>query len=124
MELSLFLAKFLGIYMLIIATIWVTCKNQFESAVKEIILSNGLFALTGAILLIVGLIMTISHPIWELNWRGLITVVAYLTLFQGILRLAFPEESRYYVLKSLQNHWFLLGFLVIVGFTLTYYGFN
>lgn len=125
MALSLFLAKFLGIYMLIVATIWLIRRNQFEAAIKDIILSRGVLALTGAIHLIVGLSIAISHPIWEWNWRGLITLIAYFTILQGIIRLAFPEEARNSLLKSFKKgYWIWIASLIVIGIVLTYYGFS
>lgn len=124
MELSIFLSKFVGIYMLIIATIWLVRKKQFEAGVRSIISSNGLFSLTGAIHLIVGLTIAISHPLWEFNWRGLITLLAYVAIFQGVFRLAFPEQAKQATLRSLEKgHWIWLLFLFIVGFILTFNGF-
>jgi hypothetical protein len=124
MELSIFLSKFVGIYMLIIATIWLVRKKQFEAGVRSIISSNGLFSLTGAIHLIVGLTMAISHSLWELNWRGLITLLAYVAIFQGVFRLAFPEQAKQSTLQSLEKgYWIWLLFLFVVGIILTFNGF-
>lgn len=124
MELSIFLSKFVGIYMLIIATIWLVRKKQFEAGVRSIISSNGLFSLTGAIHLIVGLTIAISHPLWEFNWRGLITLLAYVAIFQGVFRLAFPEQAKKFTLRSLEKRrWIWLIFLFAVGIILTYNGF-
>lgn len=124
MTVSLFLAKFLGLYMLIMATLWLTRKKQVEAAIKNIMSSSGVFALTGAIHVIAGLMILISHPVWELNWRGLITILGFLTLIQGIIRLAFPERSKDFLLKSIkQNHSIWISFLIVVGAILTYFGF-
>jgi hypothetical protein len=125
MELSSFLAKFLGIYMLMIAVIWLARKKQFEAGVRSIILSSGLLSLTGAIHLIVGLTIAISHPIWEFNWQGLITILGCLAIFQGVFRLAFPEQAKKATLKSLEKgSWTWRLFLLIVGVILTYNGFT
>lgn len=125
MGLSLFFAKFLGIYMLIIAAIWLTRKKQFEIGIKDILSSDGLLALSGAIHLVVGLIIAISHPIWEWNWRGLITLIAYISIIQGIIRLTFPNESKKAIIKSLvKGSWVWILVLVVLGVILTYNGFT
>ncbi len=70
MELSIFLARFMGLYMLIMAAIWVLRKEQFAQCIRDIVLSKSGFALSGAIHVMVGLAIAISHPIWTLNWQG------------------------------------------------------
>jgi hypothetical protein len=125
MELSLFLAKFFGIYMLIIATIWLTRKNEFEAVVRDIVSSNGLFAFTGILQIIVGLIICILHPIGEWNWRGLVTLLAFLMIVQGVLRLAFTKQMKNAVLKLLgKESWVWILFLIVVGALLVYVGFS
>lgn len=124
MGLSIFFAKFLGIYMLIIAAIWLTRKEQFETGVRDIISSKGMLALTGAIHIIIGLIIAISHPIWTLDWKGLITLIGYLSLLQGILRLSFPVQAKINILKSLdKGYWVWMAIVVVLGLFLTYNGF-
>lgn len=124
MDWSSFFAKFLGIYLLIIVAIWLTRKESFETGVRDIILSDGMLALSGAIHIIIGLTIAILHPIWVFNWQGLITLIAYISLAQGIIRLAFPVQSRKNILKSLEKgYWIWIIVAGTLGAFLTYKGF-
>lgn len=124
MEWSPFFAKFLGIYLLIIVAIWLIRKEPFEIGVRDIILSNGMLALSGAIHIIIGLTIAILHPFWTADWRVLITLIGYISIIQGILRLAFPIQSRQNILKSLEKgYWVWIIIAGTLGTVLTYNGF-
>lgn len=117
-------ARFLGVYMLIMAAIWLTRKKQFEGCIRSVILTEGSFALTGAIHVMVGLILMLSNPIWELNWKGLVTLIGFLSILQGVFRLAFPEEAKKLIMKSVEKgHWIWIIFLIGLGTFLAYFGF-
>jgi hypothetical protein len=125
MELSIFLARFIGLYMLIICAIWLLRKKQLEAGIQEIITSKDGFLITGALHILVGLAIAIIHPIWKLNWQGLITLLGYFSIFQGVARLAVPDEVRNALLKTFdKGSWFWIAFLLIVGSFLTYHGFK
>lgn len=124
MDISLFLAKFLGLYMLIIAIIWITRKNKFDEGVHSIVSSDGTFYLASAINILVGLLIVIAHPIWKLNWQVIITILGYFSILQGILRLSFPRRAQKIILASIKTAGeFWIVFLLAVGGILTYYGF-
>ena len=126
MELSLFLAKLLGLYMLILAIIAVLRKDQFLSVMKNMISMEGLVALSGAISLIIGLAILIGHPIWELNWRGLITLLGLIAVIQGIMRLGFTAQLQkaFSHEKLERSYWVIFAILFILGAFLTYIGFS
>jgi len=125
MALSIFLAKFLGIYFLVFAAIWVLRKEQFEAAIQDFLSSRGFIVFAGIFSFLFGLAIAISHSVWEWNWRGLITLIAYLAIIKGIIRIAFPRESQEYESSLVTNYsWVWIGILVVLGVFLTYHGFN
>jgi uncharacterized membrane protein HdeD (DUF308 family) len=84
-----------------------------------------MFALSGAIHIIIGLTIAILHPIWTADWRGLITLIGYISIIQGVIRLAFPIQSRDNVLKSLEKgYWVWIVVAGTLGIILTYNGFT
>lgn len=124
MELSIFLAKLLGLYMLLIATIWLVHKNRFDASIKEIISSKGLIAFSGVMNIILGLAIAIGHPIWQLGWMGLITLLGYIMIFSGIARLVFTEEVQKHMLNiTSKGRLIVISVLIILGGFLTYSGF-
>lgn len=126
MDLSIFLAKLLGLYLLIVAVLWVLRKEQFESSVKDFVDSKGMLAFSGGISIVLGLAIAIGHPIWEWSWKGLISLLGYLFILQGIMRLGFPELVQKNTSKMLGGVGYWIGFAVIaiLGIYLTYSGFK
>jgi hypothetical protein len=124
MDLSLFLARFLGLYMLIILGIWLLRKTQFEAGLRNVVESEATFALTAIIQIILGLLIVLSHSIWTYNWQGLITLFGYFAIFQGVMRLAFPDEIKPYIINAVEKRtWMMQAFLDIVGAFFFYHGF-
>lgn len=124
MELSLFLARFLGVYFLILGGIWIIRREQFEATAKQIVSSNGLLAITGAINLMLGLFIVIGQPIWELSFRGVITLLGYLFIIGGIMRLGFPATVQKIAPEFMGRlFWLGLAFLFVIGIFLLYSGF-
>jgi hypothetical protein len=124
MLLSIFLAKLIGIYMLVMAALLVLRKEQLMSSIKEWTSSKAMFSFMGVLNLFIGIAIAIGHPVWQLNFRGLITVMGYLAIVQGIMRLGFPDEMKKTVAKMLDNPWVPLAIMVILGVFLTYSGFT
>ena len=124
MELSIFLAKFLGLYMLIVAVIWSLRKEHLKSLTKEIISSKVLMVYSGLLSLLFGLAIVLAHPIWEMNWRGVITLLGYIAIFKGSMRIAFTSHVQKRALKLIQSSYLTLFFIVaLLGIYLTYHGF-
>lgn len=124
MGLSIFLAKLLGIYMLIIAAAWIFRKDQVDLSIKEIVSSKGLIAFSGLMNIILGLAIVIGHPIWQLSWVGLITLLGYIMIMMGIIRLIFTDQVQKNTLNTItKGHWVIIALLIILGGFLTYSGF-
>jgi len=126
MELSIFLAKFLGLYILIFVAIWVARKKQVDSSLASFLSNKTLLFFSGLISLMFGVAIVISHCIWELNWRGLITLFGYLAILKGVMRMGFPEfvkTTAFKILKGKGGDVVRLVMLVIGAF-LAYSGFT
>lgn len=124
MELSIYLAKLIGLFLLIIACIALFRKKGLLFIYEDVFTSPGLLTFAGVISLGLGLAITIGHPIWKLNWQGLITVMGYLIILQGIVRLSCPgfaKRTMYTICSRYCNSMLILLFLL--GIYLTYHGF-
>jgi len=126
MELSLFLAKLFGIYLLIVAVLWAVRRDEISKSVEELFGSRPMLFLSGLLALAVGIAMAISHSVWELNWRGLITVFGYLSIVKGIARIAFPEMPKKTIGLLLKDNrvWILVSLALALGGYLTWVGFT
>lgn len=125
MELSIFLAKLLGLYFLIVAAVLVLRKEEFKVTVAEIVASRGLLAYSGVMSLLLGLAIVIAHPVFEFNWKGLITLFGLLLIVRGFVRLSFPGFVKKRALALFNKRYLVLVLILLVaGLYLTYSGFT
>lgn len=125
MELSLFLAKVIGLVSVIsTAAILIRYKQSLaleEEAVKSSVISY----IAGFGILILGVLLVVSHPVWTFDWRLVITIMGWLVLLKGVGRIFLPNTVKRMIEKKRDNRRFLLGEVVmfLVGLYLLYYGF-
>lgn len=125
MELSIFLAKLMGIYLLIIAADLLIRGREFEGAVKDFARSKGLLFFSGSLSLLFGLAIAIGHPVCSHDWRGLITLIGYLLILRGVMRVAFPSYLQKILVSVFRKgYWVIFLIVLIIGLYLTYMGFN
>jgi len=63
MELSLFLAKIFGLYLLTLAVLWVVRGEAISKVLEEFFASRPMLFQSG----LLALAMVIGHSVWELN---------------------------------------------------------
>ena len=125
MEISHFLAKLIGLYLLILGVLTILRRPQIKAMSKELASSKSALAVSGEISLVFGLVIAIDHTIWEYSWRGLITLLGYIMILKAILRFGFPAQVKKMVSKMTEQGWWILSIvLIVLGAYLTYHGFT
>ena len=122
MELSLFLAKRFGIYLLVLAVLFVVRGELIAKVIEEFFAIRPMLFLSGLLALTVGIAMAVSYSVWELSWRGLITLFGYLSIAKGIVRIGFPEvpkKTTSFFVKSSTTCWLSIGIAMLPGGYLT-----
>ena len=125
MEHSIFLAKVLGLYLLIVPAAVLLKRKQFAELAKEFVANPAIVFLSGLFALILGLLMVVSHNVWTADWRAVITFMGWLTLAKGVVRILFPEKLATFAIDPSSTKWtFALIVLLGLGIYLTYVGFS
>ena|SRR3990167_2514191 len=91
MDRSQFLSKVIGIYLVIVSIAMLVNMPQFVGRVDSLIHNPALMFVSGFFALIVGILIVVSHNIWQLNWRTAITIVGWATLLKGACILICPQ---------------------------------
>ena len=82
---------------------------------------------TGYFTLIIGLLMVVSHNIWQWDWRVVITLLAWLTLFKGLSIIIFPQFLDKTTILFLKNTYlqYIASYIdFVLGMLLCYFGFK
>lgn len=125
MELSIFLARFLGVYLFIFLCVWIFRKEQVCYFIEGLFSNNTLLALSGMISLMIGVAIVVGHPVLEFNWKGLITLLGYFAILKGIVRLGFPSKARQYSVWVMcgPGHLLAVSLLALLSLYFIYHGF-
>ncbi len=125
MDTSLFLAKFWGWYLLIFFFVLSFNPRRIQQIFED--LKDQKFLILAAFAaIIIGLLNVLFHNVWELNWKFIITMLGWTSLFIGLGLFVFPEPTTRKLtvlnLKLVQSIYvllFLLGiFLLNMGYQL------
>ena|SRR3989344_228875 len=125
METSIFLSKVIGLVS-VISTIAVLVRYKEHLALEEETAKNPtLVYLSGFAFLALGVLLVVSHSVWMLDWRIVITILGWLILLKGAGRIFFPNAVMRLIVKKRDNRKFIMGEVVVflVGLYLLYYGF-
>ncbi|KTD56427.1 hypothetical protein [Legionella shakespearei] len=88
-----FLAIVIGWYLVITSLYLLLRYEQAKAAMTEVMEQRGLLFILAIITLILGLMMVTVHNVWVLAWPVIITLIAWLTLIGGIVRLFCPDTA-------------------------------
>jgi len=126
MDISIFLAKSIGLYLVIISVGMILNGNKLKPAIREILKNPALVLFSGILALIIGILMIVAHNIWVKDWRVIITVLGWLTLIKGASRLFFPDYVINATTKWVEHKvaYYVTMFLtLLLGFILLYFGY-
>lgn len=127
MDKSKFLSKVLGLYLLIISTSMYIHMSEIPKLLTGFTTFPALLLTIGFITLILGLLMVLSHNIWQWNWKVIITILAWVILLKGISIILFPHIMINITMFFVDNQYFqygAYGFDFLLGAYLTYMGFR
>ena len=91
MCLSIFLAQVIGLYLFIMGLVMLIYHHRFKKATADLNGSLPLVTLTGMVVLIFGLLIVIDHNVWVPDWPILITIIGWILILQGLVRLFVPD---------------------------------
>ena len=128
MDVSIFLAKFWGWYLLIFFFILSFNPDRIRQINAD--LRDEKFQIIIAFIAIVmGLLSVLFHNVWEPNWKFVITLLGWIALFTGLGLFIFPTHTSKRIaiinIKLIQVIYFLLFllgiFLLNIGYQVVLY---
>ncbi len=127
MEITIFLSKALGVYCVIIALTILSNKAMYRSVLKSFASNQALLYLSGFLALGLGLMIVLLHNTWNTGPEVIISLIGWIVLLKGVVRLAFPAYTARMLAAAEQmkdEYVVLLAYgIIILGTYLTYQGF-
>jgi hypothetical protein len=117
-------ARVLGPYLVIVTLTAVARASQMRTLVSEFGANTVWAFVTGAFILLSGLIVVALHQCWRGAAAIIVSVLGWMTAVKGLALLAFPQTYISTVNSAVGGAWWRVGFVVIalVGVYLTYVG--
>lgn len=124
MALSLFLARFLGLCLIILCSAVMVNRNNLTRIVTN--LNPALVIVSGFMNIVLGLLLVLIHNVWVADWRIIITLLAWITLIKGVIRLYAPEKIVGFTMRFVKPRAIIISshIFLLIGIYLTYIGFT
>lgn len=125
-DLSTFLAQIFGLYFVVAGLAIFARQKTLTFVVKDMVKSPAVMWLAGVFAFVLGLVVVLTHNVWEASWRVILTILGWLMLAEGVTYLFLPHKTLKKLAKFFnRQYWIYLGSLVsiLLGAYLLYIGF-
>ncbi|MBQ4819694.1 hypothetical protein [Aquimarina sp. MMG016] len=92
MDVSVFLAKFWGWYLIIFFFILSFNPSRIKQIFEDL-KDQKFLIITSFVAILVGLLNILFHNVWEPNWKFIITAIGWIALGMGLLLFIFPTGT-------------------------------
>ncbi len=126
MQTSIFLAKLMGPVMAIAGLAMLIDRKRLSALAQEFLHSPTLFFLLGLLDFTIGLAIVLTHNVWVADWRLIITLLGWLLVLRGAVRLLAADQIKPFAAKVLRNANFVTGSVAGVlglGLVLSFFGY-
>jgi hypothetical protein len=126
MQTSIFLARLIGPLLLIVGAGMLFNPGVFRTMASEVIRSVTLVYLFGLVDLAVGLAIVLTHNVWLVSWRVLITLLGWIVFIRGAVRVLIPETLMGFAADKIGKKPFVpvAGVVTaLIGLVLCYFGY-
>jgi len=126
MPTSIFIAKLLGPVFVIVGVALPLRAQAFRTMLQEFIRSPILLYLAGFFGLLGGLALVLTHNVWVLNWRLIITLIGWVTIVRAVVTILRPQIVVTVGSKLLRRRDIFFGAAalnVVIGLVLSYFGY-
>jgi hypothetical protein len=126
METSLFLAQLIGPTAIVIGAGILMSPRDYRLVGEQFLASRALIYVAGLLAFVPGWAIVLSHNVWALDWRLIITLFGWLATLGGAFRILFPRQVVAIGSRMLARENYLRGggiAVVTLGAVLTYFGF-
>ncbi|MGI9412339.1 MAG: hypothetical protein ACR2PM_01630 [Hyphomicrobiales bacterium] len=114
MEASLLIARIIGPLFTLIAVGMLFNRETYGVIMAEFVESRALIYLSGAIALVTGIVIVHFHNLWVADWRVIITVIGWMSLFKGVVRIVYPQAVRKVGKRFIKHAPLMTGSAVVI----------
>jgi len=124
---SIFIAKLMGPILFVVALSVLINEKSTRAMAKDVLGSPALIYIFGIVDLLLGLVIVAVHNLWVLDWRVIITLIGWISIVRGVVRILFAPYIMKKAPKLLKTQGLLMGIaivMLVLGAVLSYYGYR
>jgi hypothetical protein len=125
MELSLYLARAWGLFCVLLSVGLILNRRRLVQQIKSVSEDYPIALIAGVVALILGAAQITGYNSWTLDYRGLITLLGWLSLVKGAAIISFRSAYLARFSRFLaEGHWYSIALVavLILGVYLLYVG--
>lgn len=122
-----FLAQLFGLYFIIVGVIVALRRKSMMPAMAELVSNRPVLLVMAFVELAAGLAVVLAYPTIAVSVPGLISLIGWMMLVEGVIYLALPIRMvQKFVRRFNTNSWYVYGgaFSVVIGIYLAGVGFG
>lgn len=125
MELTVLLAKIIGIFYLVVGLGLLLNQKMYRHVVEQIHTDTASRFIAGLVGLVMGLLIVLQHNVWELSAAGLVTLIGWIATLKSAFVIVFPQsfEAASKRLVASKQFWIAPLVALLIGVYLIYIGF-
>ena len=112
---SFLLSQILGTFLFIVAIIIMGRMYYYRKIILQLQAEDPIIPVMAGLTLFLGIVLVVTHNVWELNRATVVTILCWLILIKGLLWLALPEKmltTMKRVSSGSGYYWFIVAILV------------
>jgi hypothetical protein len=90
---SIFLARLIGPFVFTLGLAMLIRRAEMRTLANEVLASPALIFISGAVTFPAGLAIVLTHNVWTADWRVVITLLGWLALISGAVRILAPQAA-------------------------------
>jgi hypothetical protein len=127
MQTSIYLAKLIGPVLIIVGAGILLNPRAFHAVARDALGNHALIYAFGLADLIIGIAIVLSHNVWTASWRVIITLLGWILIVRGAIRIAMPDRVMEMGAKLMESRVVLpisAAIMIVLGLILSYFGYS
>ena len=105
-----YLIQILGLYLVIVGALVLVTRRTLMPAIRDLGKNRGIMIVLGALEIIAGLALVLAYPVVEVSLQGLLALLGYVLIIEGVLYFAAPASVVKKIFTSFNKpYWYVLG---------------
>jgi len=116
MDITLFIAQFMGYFLAIVGATMLLKRKIAEDAIKSALKNRGTMYVLGLLEVAAGILLVLAHPSWDTLMDKSVSLLAWFLLLEGVFYLIATQKQAMMILKFFHREmvYYVIAFAYVV----------